>query len=75
MLVRRAVPADAAAIAAVEVTSRDNVRARRLYEKQGWTSDGERSTDDYGGRTLEALRYEVAVRPVDALVCRPATIG
>jgi GNAT superfamily N-acetyltransferase len=35
----------------------ENARARRFYEHWGWRADGERSTDDYGGVSLPALRY------------------
>ena len=40
---------------------RDNHRARRFYEKFGWQADGQTSTRDYGGVTLEALCYRRAV--------------
>jgi GNAT superfamily N-acetyltransferase len=36
---------------------RDNQRARRFYEMQGWLEDGQVSADDYGGVELEARRY------------------
>ena len=39
----------------------ENQRARRFYERLGWRPDGERSSEDYGGVSLEALRYVVAV--------------
>lgn len=39
----------------------ENERARRFYERLGWRPDGERNRDDYGGVSLEALRYKVAV--------------
>jgi RimJ/RimL family protein N-acetyltransferase len=35
----------------------DNKRARRFYEKHGWTFDGQTATQDYDGVELEALSY------------------
>lgn len=36
---------------------RDNSRARRFYESQGWSSDGRSNSEDYGGANLEAVCY------------------
>jgi GNAT superfamily N-acetyltransferase len=40
---------------------RDNLHARRFYERLGWTSDGRIVSEDCGGRTLEAPCYRRAV--------------
>jgi GNAT superfamily N-acetyltransferase len=40
---------------------RDNLRARRFYERLGWTPDGRTSSEDYGGCRLEALCYRRSV--------------
>jgi RimJ/RimL family protein N-acetyltransferase len=40
---------------------RDNLRARRFYERLGWTPDGRTVNEDYGGYILEALCYRRAV--------------
>jgi hypothetical protein len=37
---------------------RDNPRARRFYEKAGWTSSGELSFFDLGGAQLAEVRYD-----------------
>jgi ribosomal protein S18 acetylase RimI-like enzyme len=42
---------------------RGNVRARRFYERQGWTQDGRVARDDYGGVSLQAVCYRRAVTP------------
>ncbi|MBI2701042.1 MAG: GNAT family N-acetyltransferase [Mycobacterium sp.] len=36
---------------------RDNDRARRFYERDGWHPDGARRTRSYGGRPTEEVRY------------------
>lgn len=36
---------------------RDNHRARRFYERDGWHPDGIRRTRVYGGRPVEEVRY------------------
>ncbi len=36
---------------------RDNLRARRFYERLGWAAEGQTGSEDYGGRRLEALCY------------------
>ena len=38
-----------------------NERARRFYETAGWSADGGRQSQDYGGVTLEAIRYARAL--------------
>jgi GNAT superfamily N-acetyltransferase len=40
---------------------RDNLRARRFYERLGWTPDGRTASQDYGGVLLEALCYRRSV--------------
>jgi ribosomal protein S18 acetylase RimI-like enzyme len=40
---------------------RDNLRARRFYERLGWTPDGRTVSEDYGGCRLEALCYRCSV--------------
>jgi ribosomal protein S18 acetylase RimI-like enzyme len=40
---------------------RDNQRARRFYEMQGWLEDGRASIDRYGDIELEARRYRRTV--------------
>jgi RimJ/RimL family protein N-acetyltransferase len=37
---------------------RDNPRARRFYEKAGWTSSGEQSFFDLAGTQLAEVRYD-----------------
>ncbi len=34
-----------------------NMRARRLYESQGWYADGATALTDHGGATTEEIRY------------------
>jgi GNAT superfamily N-acetyltransferase len=34
-----------------------NARARRFYEREGWTADGAAKTDEYRGATLSEVRY------------------
>lgn len=34
-----------------------NARARRFYEREGWTADGAAKTDTIGGAGVEELRY------------------
>ena len=34
-----------------------NPRARRLYERAGWTPDGAARTDDFGGTSVRDCRY------------------
>jgi GNAT superfamily N-acetyltransferase len=41
---------------------RDNLRARAFYEGLGWREDGQRTTENYGGVELEALRYRRSVQ-------------
>ncbi|MDA1193234.1 MAG: GNAT family N-acetyltransferase [Candidatus Poribacteria bacterium] len=40
---------------------RENLRARRFYERLGWKSDGAMTSADYGGVVLEAMRYRLAI--------------
>ncbi|KZS75817.1 acetyltransferase [Mycobacterium kansasii] len=35
-----------------------NVRARRFYERDGWSFDGMRRTEVFGATTVEQLRYQ-----------------
>ncbi len=34
-----------------------NARARRFYERQGWTADGSAKTDEIGGAPITEVRY------------------
>ena len=34
-----------------------NGRARRFYERHGWSADGEQKIETFGGRDVEELRY------------------
>ena len=34
-----------------------NARARRFYEREGWTADGGVKADDFGGRAVREVRY------------------
>ena len=36
---------------------RENARARRFYERNGWTFDGAEQEADFGGSTVVELRY------------------
>jgi len=38
-----------------------NGRGRRFYEKEGWSPDGRRKTDDIGGAELVEVRYTRAL--------------
>jgi GNAT superfamily N-acetyltransferase len=38
----------------------DNPRARRFYEREGWTADGERKTDTFLGVEVGEVRYRLA---------------
>jgi L-amino acid N-acyltransferase YncA len=38
-----------------------NARARRFYERSGWTGDGSRKVVNLRGTELEAVRYEIPV--------------
>ncbi|MEM9518243.1 MAG: GNAT family N-acetyltransferase [Actinomycetota bacterium] len=40
----------------------DNERARRFYERQGWTADGGEQRDSIGGIELTEVRYRKALR-------------
>jgi RimJ/RimL family protein N-acetyltransferase len=42
-----------------------NLRARRFYERSGWTREGSHRYDDYGGAQLPALRYRLQVAAID----------
>jgi ribosomal protein S18 acetylase RimI-like enzyme len=42
---------------------RDNSRARRFYERQGWLTDGAEQTDDREGVRLVEVRYRVKLSP------------
>jgi ribosomal protein S18 acetylase RimI-like enzyme len=39
----------------------DNPRARRFYEREGWTLDGERKEDEYLGLRVPEVRYRIAL--------------
>jgi ribosomal protein S18 acetylase RimI-like enzyme len=39
----------------------DNPRARRFYEREGWTLDGERKEDEYLGLRVAEVRYRIAL--------------
>lgn len=43
----------------------DNARARRFYERQGWTPDGATRVERFGDADLEEVRYRIdlASRP------------
>ena len=36
---------------------RDNPRARRFYQREGWTADGSTQVSEYGGAPLHEVRY------------------
>jgi ribosomal protein S18 acetylase RimI-like enzyme len=40
----------------------DNPRARRFYEREGWTADGGRRTGEHLGVRTEEIRYRIALR-------------
>jgi ribosomal protein S18 acetylase RimI-like enzyme len=40
----------------------DNPRARRFYEREGWTLDGERKEDEYLGLRVPEVRYRIGLR-------------
>jgi RimJ/RimL family protein N-acetyltransferase len=42
-----------------------NLRARRFYERSGWTLEGSHRFDDYGGTLLPAVRYRRDVAHTD----------
>lgn len=48
--------------------ARDNPRARRFYEREGWTADGGEKSEHLGGAEVAELRYvtSLAVRPTSA---------
>lgn len=37
----------------------ENQRARRFYERQGWTAETETMTGEFGGETVVELRYTI----------------
>ena len=37
-------------------------RARRFYEREGWTADGGVKIEEFGGRPLREVRYTVGVQ-------------
>ena len=37
----------------------DNPRARRFYEREGWTLDGARKEDEFLGLTVAEVRYRI----------------
>jgi GNAT superfamily N-acetyltransferase len=39
-----------------------NPRARRFYEREGWTADGGVKIEEFGGRPLREVRYTVGVQ-------------
>ena len=39
----------------------DNPRARRFYEREGWTLDGERKEDEYLGLRVAEVRYRIGL--------------
>jgi ribosomal protein S18 acetylase RimI-like enzyme len=39
----------------------DNPRARRFYEREGWTLDGERKEDEYLGLRVPEVRYRIGL--------------
>ena len=41
----------------------DNPRARRFYEREGWTLDGERKEDEYLGLRVAEVRYRIGLSP------------
>jgi len=40
----------------------DNPRARRFYEREGWTSDGRRRTGEHLGVRTDEIGYRIALR-------------
>ncbi len=38
-----------------------NPRARRFYEREGWSNDGIVKEDDFGGSTVIELRYSISL--------------
>lgn len=49
---------------AVLWVARDNGRARRFYEREGWSSDGAARADDVGGAVVEEVRYRIRLGTV-----------
>jgi len=41
----------------------ENSRARRLYERAGWSLDGGARTDDFGGARVRDCRYRWTAKP------------
>lgn len=39
----------------------DNARARRFYEREGWTEDQARKEDTFGDRTIVEVRYSISL--------------
>jgi len=41
----------------------ENARARRLYERAGWSPDGGAKTEDFGGASVRDCRYRRIGQP------------
>ena len=41
----------------------ENSRARRLYERAGWSPDGGAKTEDFGGASVRDCRYRRTAKP------------
>ena len=39
----------------------DNPRARRFYEREGWTLDGERREEEFLGAPVTEVRYRITL--------------
>jgi ribosomal protein S18 acetylase RimI-like enzyme len=39
----------------------DNPRARRFYEREGWTDDGERREEEFLGAPITEARYRITL--------------
>ena len=42
----------------------DNPRARRFYEREGWSTDGTTKTDEFLGVPVREVRYRRLLRPI-----------
>ena len=45
----------------------ENARARRLYERAGWTPDGVARTEDFGGASVRDCRYRWTGKPAHVI--------
>jgi GNAT superfamily N-acetyltransferase len=43
----------------------DNPRARRFYEREGWSADGTTKSEEWLGLTVAEVRYRRALSPAD----------